>query len=89
MLAKRNSPAFYDAKRMGPAAKQEGILKIGAIDDSERNAPMLAEAGQPSDVSRRSVAPGVIASLMVIGLLIGWASRRFRQKPKHRRYFSL
>ncbi|MCH8921891.1 MAG: DUF2330 domain-containing protein [Planctomycetes bacterium] len=79
MKSTRNKPVFYDAKKMGPGGKKEGILKLGAIEASERDAPVLVDTGSPDDPPRRSVAAGIIASLLVVGLLLGWVSRRVRR----------
>lgn len=76
MSARRNRPMFYDAKNLGPAANKEGILKIGAIDHSQRSGPTLADADPRAAASQRSVSASIIASLLVVGLLIGWVSRR-------------
>ena len=67
MPARRNSRAYYDAKTKRPGDKQEGVLKLGALDSSSRK----SGRGPLRLGAITFGAVGFLLALAMLGLTVG------------------
>ncbi len=68
MPSGRNRPEFYDAKVNGPAPKQEGILKVGALTPTDENDAVAVNSSDTAQLTGRIAWVVSVLALAVIGL---------------------
>ena len=87
MPTRRNSPRFYDAKQMGPAPEQQGVIHYGAVSlrEPERGESTVADNAAPNPATEQgglwpsnSRLWGLLAvgSCLVIGVFLRTREKR-------------